>query len=158
MPPEQCPECGRFLSNAFVTGLAAADAPCPKCETTLVAAMFSVAETDVAEVEPAVPTSGAVRPPDLEPQASGATVRPPDQSHLAGWDTGGAPVTTIDPSEHRGFDPVVFGVLTAGGALAGLGLGGLLASKRRGLGATFGVIVGAAAGAVTAQLSADRTR
>jgi hypothetical protein len=35
VPPERCPDCGRFLSRGFVAGLADRSAPCPRCGVEL---------------------------------------------------------------------------------------------------------------------------
>lgn len=72
MPPQQCPECGRFLSKALVDSLLQGDEPCPKCETMLTASMFYefVADPDeleepVDEPDDTAPVSG----PDLRDEA-----------------------------------------------------------------------------------------
>jgi hypothetical protein len=43
VPPEQCPECGRFLKNALVARTRAAPVPCPGCGFQLTALLFSLA-------------------------------------------------------------------------------------------------------------------
>ncbi|MTV25924.1 hypothetical protein FTX61_10965 [Nitriliruptoraceae bacterium ZYF776] len=58
MPPQQCPECGRFLKNALVEGLASAPAPCPKCGIELTAGMF---DEDGGSVVPS-PTGESAAP------------------------------------------------------------------------------------------------
>lgn len=96
MPPEQCPECGRFLKRTLVESLTEAPAPCPKCGVELTAVMFGSAATAAAPApsaadtptagasEPtAAPSASSVRPPDLPPD----DVRD-DPDPLTGWDVG----------------------------------------------------------------------
>lgn len=69
MPPQQCPECGRFLKNALVEGLAAANAPCPKCGMELTAEMFGA---PTGGGPPALPAdAGTPSPPPDAPEATG---------------------------------------------------------------------------------------
>lgn len=118
--PEQCPECARFLSKAFVGGLADADAPCPKCGTTLTGAMFGVVT-------------------DTDEQAT-ASVRPPDVGVLDGWDRdrphGGDDTVVALPTEAA----MAVGIVCAGA--------GFVIARRHPvwgavLGAVSGVIVAA---------------
>lgn len=102
MPPQQCPECGRFLKNALIEGLAAADAPCPKCGTALTAAMFEAPGGG----PPAVPTAGGSVAPagdaaTPEQPAAGA----PDLTEVVADAPAGA---TLAPAEHasNGASPV----------------------------------------------------
>lgn len=77
MPPQQCPECGRFLKRALVEGLTATPAPCPKCGTTLTAAMFGGAD-DVAVAAPAVSGGPGEGSPDEGPPAIPPGITDPD--------------------------------------------------------------------------------
>lgn len=153
MPPQQCPECGRFLKHALVVGLVEAPAPCPKCGVELTAPMFGDGEVATPAPEPTLPdhappvptavptpspaavTSPSVRPPDLVP----AAVRDRDDP-LAGWDVG-VPLTSVTDRRPFPTDTVVVAAGAALGAVAGS-----IASDRRVAGAS----AGAAAGALTA--------
>lgn len=115
--PEQCPECGRFLKNDLVASLAEAEAPCPKCGTSLTAAMFGVV--------PATPTG------------EGRDHRRGDP--LAGWDEGEGSsgrgiVIALEPDE----------ALLAG--IGGGILGALVLRERPGVGALLGAFAGMLAG------------
>lgn len=150
MPPEQCPECGRFLKRALVESLAVAPAACPKCEVELTASMFGAApaaappavaepaveEADVGEArvaaEAAAVVSPSVRPPDLTP----ATVRDPDDP-LAGWDAG-VPLPPVGDRRPFPTDTVVVAAGAALGAVAGS-----LLTERRARGGAAGALVGA---------------
>lgn len=139
--PEQCPDCGRFLSKAFVTGLAEADASCPKCGTTLTASTFGVVTED--PIPPDAPAPSQDRTPDPTSDA-------PDV--LSGWDQEvlGTRIgeAAIDES----------GPLVALPAEAALGIGvvcagaGFVIARRH---PVWGAVLGAAAGIVLA--AAGRT-
>lgn len=132
MPPEQCPDCGRFLKAALVDGLVDAPAPCPKCGATLTAATFGH-EVATAAAPVAASPGPSVRPPDLEP---GDVRGAPDV--LAGWDVG---VPAGGPAVHdqRPFPADTVVVLGAG--LLGFAVG-VLAGKQRGRDATLGALGG----------------
>lgn len=161
MPPQQCPECGRFLKKDLVASLTEEPTPCPRCESPLTAGTFglavdasappaperpeepreleqeAVAERAVAEEDLAAESS--VRPPDLRPDE----VRDAEGSVLAGWDRGGLPTGGGD----RAPFPTDAAVL-AGAGLAGAVLGALFGERGcRGavLGAAGGVLGAAAA-------------
>lgn len=142
MPP-RCPECGRFLSNAFVQGLLAEPRACPRCAATLTPDQFHGTDALLQAPEP---LAESVRPPDLPPES----VRPPaDRDVLAGWDQpasvaadrsgrmGGGAVAGVPVREVAG----VVGAGIAGGLLGGL-LGALL-PRRRTLLAVIGTLFGA---------------
>lgn len=150
MPP-RCPECGRFLSNAFVQGLLAEPGACPRCATTLTADQFHGADALLQAPEP---LAESVRPPDLPPES----VRPSaDRDVLAGWDqpasveadrsgrAGGGAVAGVPVREVAG----VVGAGIAGGLLGGL-LGALL-SRRRTLLAVIGTLFGAGLAVLASQ-------
>lgn len=162
MPPQQCPECGRFLKKDLVASLGTEPTPCPRCETGLTAAMFAVGPVPAAQVadaeapagqpapgthesEPATgqvaPVAGevSVRPPDLQP----TQVRDRSADVLEGWDRETGPPPVVD---HAPF-PLDAAVL-AGAGLAGAVLGALFGERGcRGavLGAAGGVLGAAAA-------------
>lgn len=118
--PQQCPECGRFLKNDLVAGLAQDDAPCPKCGQVLTAEMFGVV--------PATPAGRSRR---------GRSGGDP----LEGWDEGGA---GREPSGQ-----VVIALEPDEALLAGIGggiLGALILRERPGLGALLGAFAGMVAG------------
>lgn len=136
MPPEQCPECGRFLKRTLVESLAEAPEPCPKCGVELTAVMFGSAATadapaptaaDEAATDPAPPVAlsgSSVRPPDLPP----ADVRDrPDP--LSGWDVGVpvGPAGTAAIDDRRPFP--VDTVAVASAAVAGAALGAVLGRR-----------------------------
>ena len=170
MPPHQCPECGRFLKNALVEGLATAPAPCPKCEVELTAELFGPAEATPSEATPveagpgpavapatsASPLAGAdpastaspAAPTDRAvPERAAASVRPPDLEPGRVRDAAD-PLAGWDaglpppPVEDRRPFPTDT-VLVAAGAGVGA-LAGALASDRQ----LRGGVVGAVAGAV----------
>lgn len=154
--PVQCPECARFLSNAFVAGLQKGPAPCPKCETELRSQQFEDAEgnatTPVADrgsTGSAVAGEGSVRPPDLAP----ATVRDGGPDPLAGWDRHGdaGPMVGLGP-EH---DPAATGAAIGVGGVVGA-LIGAVAADRSVLGALVGGAIGGALAAAGAHAIARR--
>lgn len=151
MPPAQCPECARFLSKAFVASLGEADAPCPKCETILTASMFGEPPVDGTTSAGADERSTAAVDDTSSVRPSDGSVRSPDGPDvLRGWDTGGAPVSTItDPDRGPGPSAPCLAVFAASGAIAG----GLIARLVRGGGAVqaVGAALGAVAGAAAAQ-------
>ncbi len=164
MPPPQCPECARFLSNAFVVGLGDEPAPCPRCGTVLTVdadgAPVPASEAAPAETAPA----GATAPPAAEPREvpEPPSVRPPDlpaaavrdRDVLEGWDEEALPGRA--PAEGTpilGFTPAELGTIVGAGLVGGL-MGAWLAGEYRRLGAT----VGAAAAAGMAASVAIRTR
>lgn len=149
MPPQQCPECGRFLKNAFVVDLASQPAACPGCDVELTATMFEDADGPppppaeaLAAATDARASAGtgvrdladaSVRPPDLVPE----DVRD-DPDPLAGWDVG-APQVGLPVVDRRPF-PTDTVVIAGAGAL-GLAAG-LLAGRRRGRDAAVGALIG----------------
>lgn len=167
MARAQCPECGRFLSGAFVEGLAVESTPCPKCETLLTASHFDLdgpgadARPDGADEEPAGAAALREEQPDLpestrDPVAAAAptSVRPPDldptdvrDDVLADWDRPGADVLDLAARRTDTSAPPDAAVVAGAGA-AGLLLGALLSDRRtRGglLGLLLGVVAAAAA-------------
>ena len=157
MPPQQCPECARFLSGAFVAGLDAAPAPCPKCGTLLTAEMYG------GSVRP--PDEPAVRPPDLPP----AEVREPEpdggRDVLAGWDETPAPsagrrsgdAEVVDLArwrgENQGLEPETVALLVAGAGALGVAVGAALSPESRTKGAFVGAMLAAIAGVVATSWS-----
>lgn len=123
MPPQQCPECGRFLKKDLVAALSSDPTPCPRCETGLTAQMFGL---ETAEAEP------SVRPPDLRPEG----VRDAPGEVLAGWDQSVAPAAVVDRPPFP-MDAVVL----AGAGLAGAVLGTLFGER-----GCRGAVLGAAGG------------
>jgi hypothetical protein len=136
VPPEQCPECGRFLARSFVVGLADAPAPCPKCGTELSGDRFGGGATpadvtvDPADVtsdvttgptdvtpatDPTAVAAGSVRPPDLSPEQVRDVEDP-----VAGWDVG-VPTELVAVRDERPFP--LDTVVVVGAAVLGLGLG-----------------------------------
>ena len=137
--PAQCPDCARFLAKAFVAGLAEEPAPCPKCGIELTAAMFTESADDTVPAAAAAAAADdppSVRPPDLAWEA----VQVDDREPLAGWDTGGAVFDLADYRERR-LQPPPDGAIVLGAGLFGALLGALL-SRRRGLGALLGLLLG----------------
>jgi hypothetical protein len=143
VPPKQCPECRRFLVDAFIEALDVSGTPCPRCGGTLTASMFEDGDAQVL-----VPAGGAgdevsIRPPDLEPEA----VRDRSLDVLAGWEVGVGEAEIASWRQDR--RPVPVDTLTVLGAgAAGVLLGLLLVPQRRVRGASLGAlagIVGAAA-------------
>ncbi|WP_052666088.1 hypothetical protein [Nitriliruptor alkaliphilus] len=154
MPPEQCPECGRFLKRALVDGLADAPAPCPKCGVELTAAMFGAAAVaaPALAVDPLVPGVAAETPvPDPLPLPLASSVRPPDlepdevrggPDPLEGWDAG-VPTGSAAIVDQRPFP--IDAAVVAGAALLGAALGATLGRRpvRDATLAAFGGAVGA---------------
>jgi hypothetical protein len=68
VPPQQCPECGRFLKKAFVESLTSTPTPCPRCEAELTVETFGL-----EEVIPPAPAPASPTPAD----AQGTTGEPP---------------------------------------------------------------------------------
>lgn len=144
MPPQQCPECGRFLKKDLVASLTEDPTPCPRCEAPLLASQFGGA--------PAGPAEGDREPRDAGSDAAQASVRPPDLrpdevrdagSVLEGWDRGAGPLDVVDRAPFP-----VDAVVLAGAGLAGAVLGSLFGERGcRGavLGAAGGVLGAAAA-------------
>lgn len=142
MPPVQCPECGRFLKQSLVDGLAQADAPCPRCGTTLTAARF-----------------GLDAQPTAQPQAASPSVRPPDltaggDDPLAGWDRPGAAAGgtgTPGPDLVLALDPVKAAIAAAVGASFGA-----LVDRSRTRGVVWGGLLGVVLGALIRALTEGR--
>jgi hypothetical protein len=110
VPPERCPDCGRFLSRGFVAGLADRSVPCPRCGVELDATMLVAGEEAVGSSEEAArsgeqaapvaadgpagvaepdqaltPDEAAVLPdaiPTDDHDRAPASVRPPDQGPI----------------------------------------------------------------------------
>ncbi len=144
MPP-RCPECGRFLSKAFVEGLLAEPAACPRCATTLQAELF---HGEDGPAPPPEPSRESVRPPDLPPDEVRSE---PDRDPLEDWDRGGGPTTDtrLELVERAGGDLVAAPVgaalaIVGGGVLGGL-VGGLATRRHRSVGAVIGTLAGASA-------------
>lgn len=113
--PAQCPECGRFLKNDLVTGLADFPAPCPKCGSQLEPEMFGL----VPATTTTDPLEGWEEGPATADRSSGHDVLalPADQALLAGIGGGilGALVWRGQPGAGALFG-AIFGVVA--GALA----------------------------------------
>ncbi len=140
MPPVQCPECGRFLSNDFVQSLAVEPSACPKCETRLTPAHFP------DELGQAAAPAG----PSEEPAAAAELRADAAPDPLEGWDTPGAAV--LDMDRYRvDAGPPPDGAIIAGAAAMGVVVGAL-ASSRRGRGALLGGLAGAVAAGVARQV------
>lgn len=133
MPPEQCPECGRFLAKAFVAGLASGPAPCPKCATELRGAQFGLGD-------PAPP----VTPATTVPAASNGSGGP-----LDGWDGRDADVVDLDAV--RGHQPPPDGAIMLGAGVAGAVIGAAL-TRRSLRGTALGAALGAAAAGAARQV------
>ena len=158
MPPQQCPECGRFLKNALVEGLAQRPAPCPGCDVELTSAMFDGSDPGPSGTsDPAAPTASrvpdaasgdvSVRPPDLEP----TDVRSTDDDPLARWDVG----ATADEVASWRVDQRPFptdAVVVATAAVIGLGVGCAADREVRARGAAVGFAAGAVAGAIVRRI------
>lgn len=147
MPPQQCPECARFLSADFVTASADEPAACPKCEVLLTAV------AGVPVVVGAEPTEVHDTPPDTAGTDAGTdaadTEAAPDapaegRDPLAGWDEGPEPAADDTSVDLEAIAPY---------AAAGLLLGLLLGVRGR---RVAGGLVGAILGAVVGFLSGDR--
>lgn len=132
MPPEQCPECGRFLAKAFVAGLAAGPAPCPKCATALTGAQFGL---------------GDEAPPPLTPATTAAAA--PAVDPLEGWDRPDADVVDLDTV--RGHQPPPDGAIVLGAGVAGALIGAAL-THRSLRGTALGATLGAAAAGAARQV------
>lgn len=151
MPPEQCPECGRFLKRALVEGLVDAPEPCPKCGLELTAEMFGGETQPPADplppptpATPAAPPTGpgvmappstSVRPPDLPPDDVRDGLDP-----LEGWDRG-VPAGLDAVRDERPFP--LDTVVVAGAAVLGAALGagfGRRPARDAALGALGGAI------------------
>ena len=139
MPPKRCPECGRFLSNELVGMLAEERLPCPRCSTPLSVEAIAGADPAARRIR-SEPTSGSIRPPDLDP----GEVRDEPDDVLAGWDIGADAAEVASWADDRRPVPVDTIVVGAGVAIGAVG-GAILPERRRVLGA----MLGAAAGAVT---------
>ena len=150
MPPQQCPECGRFLKKDFVAALGAQPTPCPRCETGLTAAMFGVGPVPAAEVaEPDAPLAdtasdeaagdASVRPPDLQP----TEVRDDPTGVLEGWDRGTGPPQVVDRAPFP-----IDAVVLAGAGLVGAVLGSMLGER-----GCRGAVLGAAGGVLGAAVA-----
>jgi hypothetical protein len=164
VPPQQCPECGRFLKKAFVESLTSTPTPCPRCEAELTVHTFGLediippapgpqdpapagvpAAPDAASRAAAPPpppaaagTEPSVRPPDLQPGA----VRDAGEDVLTGWDPAG-PAPVVD----RAPFPTDLVVLATSGA-AGALLGGLFGER-----GCRGALLGGASGVIGAALA-----
>ena len=133
MAPKQCPNCGRFLSNALVEGLADGSAPCPGCEVQLTAGLFGDRAGPDGTDDLAAPS---VRPPDLPPEQ----VRDDASDVLDGWDRGAGAAEIASWAQDRRPFPTDT-VVVASGALGGALLGAVL-TPRRGRGAVVGALLG----------------
>lgn len=163
MPPPQCPECGRFLSKAFMVGLADGAADCPRCEAELTPDRFDPADlpasVSATEVEPpseaaaeAPVSDTSVRPPDLPPSDVEH-----DRDVLEGWDHQEAEV--IELLERRasvgGAGPsTVIGTVLGAGVAGGL-LGAVVARNHRPFGAIIGTLAGACGAVLGMRLFED---
>lgn len=142
MPPVQCPECGRFLKQSLVDGLADADAPCPRCGTTLTAARFGLDPQPTSEAPAA---AASVRPPDL---AAGG------DDPLAGWDQPrGASAGSRAPGPELvlALDPIKAAIAAALGASFGA-----LVDRSRTRGVVWGGLLGLVLGAMIRALTEGR--
>lgn len=139
MPPQQCPDCGRFLKNDLVASLTDTPTPCPGCDTGLVAAMF--ADSGAARGD----ASSSVRPPDLAPES----VRDDPAQALAGWDAG----EVADLERWRDDRPPfpVDAAVIGGAALVGA-LVGAVSSRRAVRGATLGGLAAGLGAAAARQI------
>jgi hypothetical protein len=168
VPPKQCPECGRFLKNAFIQALGDRGTVCPRCDSTLMAAMFEDEVLTGRRTIP-VPAGGSsddpgdggpfegseagevpevsVRPPDLEPDA----VRDRTLDVLAGWDVGvGEAEVAAWRQDRRPFPTDTVSLIGAGAT--GLLLGLLLVPQHRVRGASLGTLAGVVGSAIVRQV------
>jgi hypothetical protein len=172
--PKQCPECGRFLKNAVIQALGDRGAACPRCGSTLTAAMFEDEVLTGGRTIP-VPAGGSgddpgdggpleepevpelhevnevhevsVRPPDLEPDA----VRDRTLDVLAGWDVGvGEAEIAAWRQDRRPFPTDTVSLIGAGAT--GLLLGLLLVPQHRVRGASLGALAGVVGAAIVRQV------
>lgn len=127
MPPAQCPECGRFLSKAFVSALTDEPSPCPGCQTPLMGADF-----------------GSSR------KASDPTPENTAADPLAGWDDGR--VVDIDDWRSGAADGPSDAAVVGLGAVVGAIIGLLLGPRRSLFRALLGAVVGASAGAASRRI------
>jgi hypothetical protein len=100
VPPEQCPECGRSLRQEFVSALAAAAAPCPRCGTELTADRLGgqpAPELDPAErtAVPATAEDAGPPPPPVVAEVSGHAVVQADEDAPAVT----SPTTSVRPPD-----------------------------------------------------------
>jgi len=153
VPPKQCPECGRFLRNDYVTALANGPAPCPRCGTELTAAAV-----DAADSAEGVAAGASVRPADATvevdvAEAEAPSVRPPDAEPVAdvlsGWDPDGYTPQSLDDLRAADRTPQMAAAGAAAGALAGL----VFLPGRRSKGVLLGGLAGALAGVAAARLA-----
>jgi hypothetical protein len=169
VPPQQCPECGRFLKKAFVESLTSTPTPCPRCEAGLTVETFGLEEVIPPAPGPASPTAADasatpggpavdVPPPpgavDGPPAGGGVepSVRPPDLQPgtvrdatgdvLSGWDPQG-PAAVVD----RAPFPTDLVVLVTSGAVGAL-LGGLFGER-----GCRGALLGGASGVLGAAVA-----
>lgn len=171
MSPEQCPECARFLSKAFVAGLEDGPAACPGCGAELGSTSFEqeqasgsnnlwpeggavTTEATSAGDRDAASTEAATGQPDAssqvsaaEPGAAGAESAPPTFDPLAGWDDD----LGEDPYGPPASGPPPEAAIIAGAGAFG-GLVGALLARRRVLGALLGFGVGAGAAAAAQEI------
>jgi hypothetical protein len=157
VPPQQCPECGRFLKKAFVESLTSTPTPCPRCGADLTVETFGLEEVIPPAPAPAsptpddarvasdgpppagVPASGDVPPPpgavDGPPPAGGVepSVRPPDLQPGTVRDAAGDVLSGWDPDGpaavvDRAPFPTDLVVMLTSGAVGAL-LGGLFGER-----------------------------
>lgn len=140
MPPQQCPECGRFLKKDFVAALGAEPTPCPRCETGLTAALFGAAPAaEPAAARTAAGDDASVRPPDLQP----TDVRDAPAGVLEGWDRGTGPPAVVDRAPLP-----IDAIVLAGAGLVGAVLGSMLGER-----GCRGAVLGAAGGVLGAAVA-----
>jgi hypothetical protein len=147
VPPIQCPECGRFLANAFVAGLADAPAPCPGCGARLTADAVGTASAD-AVATPDESGRSSPEPPDevADPEVDGDPDAA-DADVLDGWDPDGGPTAWLDDRPPFPEDAAWVGGAAAAGALLGLIVG-----RRPLRGLLVGSVLGAGAAAAVRQI------
>lgn len=146
MPPSQCPQCGRFLSQGFILGLATEPAPCPKCGRLLSPAQFTEVLGAAAEPDGPVeePAGAAEVRAEVRTEIAGADADPLDR-----WDDPGGQVGDLD--RFRQEAPPADAIILAGTGLFGAVVGALV-SERRGRGALIGLLVGLGAAAKARQV------